>query len=83
MGPEARSRRTLMIPVPARERMSETGQRSRYCSQPARRSAEGESAPPTTVASVTDSKGARSSVVATSPRQSVTRLHARSVSPGE
>ena len=81
MFPVRRSSRTLTTPVPARERARRTGH-LRYCaSQAASRSADGESEPPVTVADSTGSKGGWSSAAASRPRQSVMRVHARSVSP--
>ncbi len=79
-GPERRSSRTETIPAPsARDRRTFTP--SRPASQPAMRSVDGEIVSPVTVAEVTASCGGKSRAAASSARQWVSRVHARSVSP--
>jgi len=82
MGPLLRSNRTLTTPPPAAVRTRRTGALRTRPSQAASSSDEGESLAPATTASLTASYGAPSSAAASSPRQSVTRVQARSVSPG-
>ena len=81
-GPDSRSRTTLIKPLPAGVRVRVTGQRRVSAIHPAMSSALGLSTPPVTVPAFTGSCGGWSNAAASSPRQSVTRLQARSVSPG-